>query len=122
MMTPEECAKAWKTVVQIYKDTRETNPKATIQKIVDTIGLDAAVDVFAVVVYIKKHDGRISEKNKHFMNKIIFNTECVKMKNGNPMLYAGLDAIHPAHINQLVTELIAKIGKEIRNGNDRKTS
>lgn len=31
--------------------------------------------------------------------------DIVEWRSGNPIIYAGLDNIHTAHINQLITEL-----------------
>lgn len=104
-MTPKECAKAWKEVLRIYDETRETTPRTTMDKIVESLGIEKTKEVFATVAAIKKHDGRIYGDNRKYMDSISINPECVERKFGNPMIYAGLDDIHTAHINQLITEL-----------------
>lgn len=105
-MTSKECAKAWKMVVSIYDETRDETPAVTMQRIIKELGKQQAMEVFATVVAMKKDDGRISDKNKEAMNAVEYNHESAVWGNGNPMVYAGLDFIHPAHINQLITELI----------------
>lgn len=106
-MTPKECAEAWKTVVTIYDETiKENNPKITMDKILDTIGLDSAMEVFATVSAIKKHDGRIYGHNRTVMNAIEINPESTIWSHENPMTFSNLDHIHTAHINNLITELI----------------
>lgn len=105
MMTSKECAEAWKEVVRIYHDTRESSPKTTMKKIVDIFGVEKTKEVFATVAAIKKHDGRIYGENRKFTDSIPVNPETVEWKSGNPIMYSGLDDIHTTHINQLITEL-----------------
>ena len=104
-MTPKECADAWKKVVSIYNETRDTTPATTVKKIVDLLGIRKTKEVFATVASIKKADGRIYGKNREFMESIPVNPECCVWERSNPIIYAGLDDIHTAHINQLITEL-----------------
>ena len=39
------------------------------------------------------------------MNSIPVNSLSIRYNSDNPVLYAGLDDIHMAHIDQLITEL-----------------
>lgn len=105
MMTSKECMEAWKKVVQIYNETRGTTPEVTMNKIIDSLGVENTKEVFATVAAIKEHDGRIYGENRKYMDSIPVNPESVEWNYSNPMRYAGLDDIHPAHINQLITEL-----------------
>lgn len=105
MMNANEIADAWKEVVRIYNDTRETTPEVTMNKIIDSLGLKNVKETFATVAAIKKHDGRIYGRNREYMNSIPVDSEIVEWRSGNPVIYAGLDDIHTAHINQLITEL-----------------
>lgn len=105
MMNANEIADAWKEVVRIYNDTRETTPEVTMNKIIDSLGLENVKETFATVAAIKKHDGRIYGRNREYMNSIPVDSEIVEWRSGNPVIYAGLDDIHTAHINQLITEL-----------------
>lgn len=105
MMTSTECAAAWKEVVQIYNETCTETPKTTMNKIIERLGTEKTKEVFATVAAIKKHDGRIYGVNRKFMDEIPVNPESVEWQHGNRMIYAGLDDIHTAHINQLITEL-----------------
>ncbi|MBS5368957.1 MAG: hypothetical protein KHY19_05795 [Coprobacillus cateniformis] len=105
MMTTYACAKVWKEVVRIYNETRETNPKTTMDRIIEWLGTDNTKEVFATIAAIKKHDGRISHINREYVNCIPVNPRCMEYNCNNPILYAGLDDIHMAHIDQLITEL-----------------
>lgn len=105
MMNAMEIALTWKTIVQIYKETRDETPGITVNEIVSLYGIDKAKEVFATVAAIKKYDGRIYDENRKYMDGIPVDQEIVELRNGNPLLYAGLDDIHTAHINQMITEL-----------------
>lgn len=105
MMNANEIASIWKEVVRIYNKTREQTPEITINEIVTKFGKRQTEEVFATVSAIKKHDGRIYGKNREYMNSIPVDSEIVEWRSGNPVIYAGLDDIHTAHINQLITEL-----------------
>ena len=105
MMSINGCAKAWKKVCNCYDETRdENNPCVTMQKIVDELGMEQTREVFATVAKIKEHDGRISAYNRKQLENVVVNPEC--LINGNPIMYAGLDHIHTAHIDNLITELV----------------
>lgn len=104
-MNAKEIASIWKEVVRIYNKTREQTPEITINEIVAKFGKRQTEEVFATVAAIKKHDGRIYGKNREYMNSIPVDPEIVEWRRGNPVIYAGLDDIHTAHINQLITEL-----------------
>lgn len=106
-ITPEVAKEAWETVVKIYDESMASGeiPEKTMDKIIDALGRDKAVEVFAVISKIKKHDGRIYGENRKWMDSIDVDQECVLWERSNPMLSAGLDAIHTTHIDQLITEL-----------------
>lgn len=105
-MDAKECASAWKTVVRCYKDTiGDNNPEITMERIISELGMESTLTVFAVVAKIKSHDGRIYGKNREFMESIPTDETCTVWNEDNPVLYAGLDDIHTAHINNLITEL-----------------
>ena len=105
-MNRKECAEAWITVCNIYDETRAANrPDNTLDKILEILGADKTLEVFATVSAIKKHDGRIYGKNREFMESVAINPESVKWESGNPMVSAKLDHIHTSHIDNLITEL-----------------
>lgn len=104
-MTVKECTEAWEKVKEIYGETREGSPKETVDRIVNSIGLEKTKEVFATVAAIKKGDGRIYGKNREYMESIPVNPKATIWSRENPMLYTGLDDIHTAHINQMITEL-----------------
>lgn len=105
-MTREECAIAWKQVIDCYRKTISiNNPYATMSEIIKVLGLDKTKEIFATVSKIKEHDGRIYGANREYMNSIAINPDNVVWESCNPLIYAGLDEIHTAHINNLITEL-----------------
>lgn len=113
-MQKNECAKAWKQVTKIYDETIDQNdPRITAKRIADELGMNTAKEVFAVVSKIKQHDGRIYGRNREAMNAIPVNEDCVACDTDNPMFYAGLDHIHTAHINQIITELLKVDGQQL---------
>ena len=73
--------------------------------IIHKFGIKKTEEVFATIAAIKKYDGRIYGKNRDYMNSIPVDSQIVEWRSGNPVIYAGLDDIHTAHINQLITEL-----------------
>ena len=105
-MNPEQVAETWKLIVCVFLKTRETAPANTIREILKT-GADPAdlYETFAVVTQIKKHDGRIYGENRKAMEAITVDPECLVWERPNPVMKAGLDDIHPTHINQLITAL-----------------
>lgn len=105
MMNAKEIADVWKEIVKIFNETRETTPKTTVNAIVDKFGMETTKEVFATVAAIKKHDGRIYGKNRDYMNCIPVDPQITEWRSGNHVIYAGLDDIHTAHINQMITEL-----------------
>lgn len=104
-MTREECAKAWKTVVECYHRTCYESPIVTANLIVKEIGYPNAKEVFATIAKIKKYDGRIYGSNRDWTETVLTNPDSLIWESNNPLLYAGLDEIHTAHINQIITEL-----------------
>lgn len=105
-MTSIEIANTWKEIVKIYNETRETTPpEDTMCDIIHKFGIKKTEEVFATIAAIKKHDGRIYGVNREYMDGISVVTENVERRRENPIIYAGLDDIHTAHINQLITEL-----------------
>lgn len=105
-MTSKECADAWKEIIQCYDATIEkNNPEITMKLIIERIGFEKAEEAFATIAAIKKSDGRIYGENRKYMDSVKVNPDSVKRDYANPMLSAGLDHIHTAHISNLITEL-----------------
>lgn len=115
MMNAKEIANAWKEIVRIYNETREQSPEATMCEIVQKFGVKQTEEIFATVSAIKKNDGRIYGKNREYMNSIPVDSKIIEWRSGNPVIYAGLDDIHTAHINQLITELRKLNKQEVNN-------
>lgn len=105
MLNKKNVANNWKEIVKVFNSTRETNPNITAKEIVNQIGYEQTVETFAVIAAIKKYDGRIYGKNRDWMNQIPVDPESVVYERENPVIYAGLDDIHKAHINQIITAL-----------------
>ena len=100
-----EIAKNWKVIVRIYNSSKTMPPDNTAKIIIETLGYDQAVETFAVIAAIKIHDGRIYGANRDWMNSVSYNPEAAVWSRENPVIYAGLDEIHTAHINQIITAL-----------------
>lgn len=105
MMNANEIASAWKEVVKIYNNTSEQTPKVIMNEIVAKFGKRQTEELFATIAAIKKHDGRIYGKNREYMNSIPIDISLTVWGIENPIVYAGLDDIHTAHVDQLITEL-----------------
>ena len=105
MKNKDEIAKNWKKIVEAYNSNRTMTPDATAKKIVETLGYEQAIETFAVIAAIKIHDGRIYGANRDWMNSVSYNPEAAVRSSENPVIYAGLDDIHTAHINQIITAL-----------------
>lgn len=107
MLNPKETAQIWKAIVNIYNETRdENNPTYTMKTILERWEYPKVKETFATVAKIKKHDGRIYGRNRDVMNATETNPDAVEWRYGNPMVIKQLDDIHPAHINQLISELL----------------
>lgn len=105
MIRANEIANAWKKIVRIYNDTSDQTPEVTMNYIIRELGVVQTKEVFATVAAIKKYDGRIYGINREYMNGVATDPQITEWRSGNPVIYAGLDDIHTAHINQLITEL-----------------
>lgn len=104
-MDARQFVKNWKEIVDIYEKTQ--TPKDTVDAIIASLGTEQTKEVFATVAAIKKHDGRIGRANRQYMDSISTNPRFTERSTDNPILYAGLDDIHTAHIDQMITELRA---------------
>lgn len=102
-----ETAKVWNGIIEIYKETiSKNNPKITVAAIYKKFGKAKANEAFATIAAIKKHDGRISPRNRKKLSSIQVNPDCtVWGRMINPMIGTDLDYIHTAHIDNMITEL-----------------
>lgn len=107
----KEIAKIWDGIVEIYKETiPQNNPKVTVSAIYKKFG-KAKARSFCNNRRNKKHDGRISQRNRKRLSSIQVNPDCtVWDRMINPMIGTDLDYIHTAHIDNMITEL------EVYNG------
>ena len=113
MLLNKDCVEKWLRIKEIIKVgmNKHNRPDYTAKEIVDEIGMDDALEVFATVAWIKKHDGRIYGLNRDFMNSIEINTLNAAWNHENNMMSTGLDDIHTAHLDQIITYL-RKMAKE----------
>lgn len=95
----------WQNIVRIFNNTMDLTPQITVDEILKQYSLKDTIYTFAVISAIKKHDGRIYGDNRKFMDSISIDPVYVKWTAENPMKGCGLDDIHTAHINQMITEL-----------------
>ena len=107
MMTPKEAMEAWNTVIDTYKETvMQNNPEVTVTEIVKRLGKEKTNEIFATIAMIKKHDGRISLRNRDKLRSISVNPDClVRDRFENPLLTCALDYIHTAHIDNMISRL-----------------
>ncbi len=112
-MTVQKCADNWKKIVQIYKETCDQNPDATVERIVSEIGENESLVVFSTIAHIKEHDGRIYGRNRNIMEQTPYVSDALDFNGFNPMKHAGLDDIHTTHINQLIGALIKRTGASL---------
>lgn len=98
-----EIAKIWNGIIEIYKETiPQNNPKVTVVAVYKKFGKAKTNEAFAT----KKHDGRISPRNRKKLSSIPVNPDCtVWDRMVNPMIGCNLDYIHTAHIDNMITEL-----------------
>lgn len=95
----------WQDIIRIYNNTAVLTPKDTVDEILRQYSLEDTIYTFAVISAIKKYDGRIYGDNRKFMDSISIDPIYTEMTMENPMKGSGLDDIHTAHINQMITEL-----------------
>lgn len=102
-----EIAKVWDGIIETYKETiPQNNPKVTVVAIYQKFGKAKANEAFATIAAIKKHDGRISSRNRKKLSSIPVNPDCIVWDRMiNPMIGCNLDDIHTAHIDNMITEL-----------------
>ena len=103
-LTGKKAREVWREIVRLYKESNR--PDEAIASMVKELSYDTVAEVFAIVSAIKAHDGRIYGKEREFISKIPYDPSVAEWKSGNEMRGAGLDDIHPAHIHQLIHELM----------------
>ena len=103
MLDIKELNRCWQVCVEeIHADVAgKKSPRQTVKNIIDLLGEDNAKETFATIAQIKKHDGRIYPAEHEWAKNYPVNPENVE-KYYN---VRGLDAVHPAHIAQLLEEI-----------------
>lgn len=111
MLNTTQIADNWRKVVEIKRTSEGHRPDLDARIIVDTLGLDATLQTFACVIQIKKNDGRIYGKVKEYFSNIEVDKSAAVWDRENPVIRAGLDDIHPAHIQQ-IAQYVMQIAEE----------
>ena len=96
----------WDDVIEEYNSfLPNKSPQQTIKRLLKRVALTDLEQTFAVVANFKKGDGRISPQNRKRLSENALNPDACAITHSNPMFYSGLDAVHTAHIDQMVTAL-----------------
>lgn len=107
-MTCKELTEVWKDLAAIYHQERRSGsdrPDVTLDGCISRHGRDAVAETLATVVRLKDYDGRISPENRRWAAGIACNPVAISRTDRNSFLYAGLDEIHMAHLDQLVSAI-----------------
>ena len=105
-------------IVSSYRETEDNKASTTVKIILDKMSLlEAAIGLRAYAEF-KKHDGRISERNRDWLRLITisedidwvvfsadYGYEHAFRQYGRDMKYPSLDEVHPAHIDNVITVL-----------------
>lgn len=83
----------------------DDSPKETVQKLLEIDSWNDLEVLFAVYTKLKGHDGRIYPHNRKRLESVEVHPTAVELTRDNPMDCYKLNAIHPAHINQLIDAL-----------------
>lgn len=99
MITPKEFEAGWRVVTADYEYSRHNrnNPQIAADRIVEHLGKDKALKVFAVFCRIKKGDGRLCHRDRLpevDIPDITPYRECM-----------GLGDIHSTHVDQIILEI-----------------
>lgn len=101
MLNAAKIADNWRKVVEIKNSSKGHRPDLDAKSIVDTLGLEPTLETFSCIVRIKKNDGRIYGKVREYFSKIEVDESAAVYEIENPVIRAGLDDIHPTHIQQI---------------------
>lgn len=116
MISTKEMDAVWADIVKAYRDTMLLTPRDTVDRILKERDYDVVVETFSAVTRLKKGDGRICRRNRAWMESIPVMPECydwIDPANHRTYRLHGLDDIHTAHIDQLISELYELANKEV---------
>ncbi len=108
MYNAKDYAKMWEIIVRKYKERDDNDtPRDLIENLVSTYDQALVKETFVVIAEIKKHDARIYGENRKWTDNLSTKIDptATEWNRNNPMMSTELDYIHPAHINQLITQL-----------------
>ncbi len=103
-------AEVWAAVNDLYKSRPDgAKPSELINVVINRFGELLVVETFAAVAQLKKGDGRIYGKNREWTDSMTVVPEALKWDPRNPLIRVGVDEIHTANVNVLITELRAAL-------------
>lgn len=91
-------------LVEAYEKSEQ--PREAAQEICRTHG-DVYRECFKIICHIKEYDGRITPRVRNYYYSCPVNgmkTFSPNVYNGYALWGKGLDKIHPAHLNQIMSE------------------
>lgn len=97
----------WKKIVHAFDLAREheKGPAVTAKHLLKTVDNSFLFRTLAAYCKIRSHDGRISDRNRKWLSSVEVRSDVIEWKSGNPVCKAGWDDIHPANLDQIMTEL-----------------
>ena len=89
------------TMKTVYDETREIGPKATVEKLIETIGYDRAAATIATMInVIGEWDGRIDNRNREWAKTIDDAMDREAAQN-----YGLYCSLHSCHADQIASEM-----------------
>ena len=88
-------------LVAVFNETREIGPKATVEKLIETIGYDRAAATIATMInVIGEWDGRIDNRNREWAKTIDDAMDREAAQN-----YGLFCSLHSCHADQIASEM-----------------
>lgn len=107
MADVKELISGWNTIKEAYDATRaENNPETTAKEILGHMSYEEFYCVMNAFVHIKKGDGRLSNRNRSMLCAHDKYRDFFEWDRENPFIRAGLDHIHTAHIDNLISAVL----------------
>lgn len=98
----------WELICKAHDLARshEKSPADAVKYMLKKTSRDNLINCFAAYAKLRPSDGRISEKNRTYLYSNCYVDKGVgEWSQDNPLIRMGLDIIHPAHVDQLISEL-----------------
>lgn len=109
-MNKQEMELAWRKIVEIHEYVRfegSNRPDDCIRRCVEALGLDAVKEAISAAIILREYDGRVNIDNKRFAWSVHVEPWAHNVDYSNPLIYGSpnVDAIHPAHLNNMADSL-----------------